>query len=313
MNRNQRRNQLAAYAANVRREQDAKKVGFWRPHPSESSFYGPGDPEMALPWPGDLIDPGFDPALRAIVAAYLSDPKFEGTHYRGTSRCRLCGKMNGSADYSDGTYTWPQGYAHYVRDHGVRPPQDLVDHIRSKGPEAAVPKPGLYPAAVAALQVDAGEPKIAAVTLHTAGLLGTHTNFDAAKKYGEAKRALAYEIDARQCIGQNIPGAIIASLARMKHAQEGALDGKMDHDCLVKLAERLTAYVRRSNEQQNAHARESWKLMQSNPPQFRPKEPLLSTVAGPVEVVPGWTPVDYEKLRTFVLANYGEKIRRGKL
>jgi hypothetical protein len=308
--RAERRNQLAAYAAAARREQDAKKVGFWRPHPAVASHYDASDPEMSLPWPGDLIDPSFDPRLRAMVAAYLLEPKFKGTRYKGTSRCRLCGKMNGSADYSDGTYTWPQGYAHYVRDHGVRPPQDLVEHIRKQGyDDRFVERPGMYPASVAALQVDAGEPKIAAVTLQTSGLLGPHTNFDAAKKYGEAKRELAYEIDFRQCFGEPIPGAMVAALARMKHAQEGALDGKMDHDCLVKEAERITGFVRRACDASNKHSIESWKLMQSNPPQFRPAAPKRCEIVGPVVVAPDWQPADYEKLRVFVLANYGKKIR----
>lgn len=41
--------------------------------------------------------------------------------YRGFSVCRLCKKGNGSEDFTYQGWTWPSGYAHYIRDHNVRP------------------------------------------------------------------------------------------------------------------------------------------------------------------------------------------------
>jgi hypothetical protein len=46
----------------------------------------------------------------------------------GYSRCRICGKDNGAAEYTDGTYVWPEGLAHYIYDHAVRLPDELVAH-----------------------------------------------------------------------------------------------------------------------------------------------------------------------------------------
>lgn len=50
--------------------------------------------------------------------------------YKGYSPCRICGLNNGSAEYRfalDGetTFIWPEGYMHYIRDHGVRPDPDF--------------------------------------------------------------------------------------------------------------------------------------------------------------------------------------------
>ncbi len=35
----------------------------------------------------------------------------------------------GSMCLTDGTYGWPQGFAHYVEAHGVRPPEEFVRHV----------------------------------------------------------------------------------------------------------------------------------------------------------------------------------------
>ena len=46
--------------------------------------------------------------------------------FLGLSTCRLCGRPNGSSEASDGTFLWPVGLAHYVREHGVRLPTPLI-------------------------------------------------------------------------------------------------------------------------------------------------------------------------------------------
>lgn len=54
-----------------------------------------------------------------------------GTHgpaYMGYSTCRMCGQLNGTAEYNDDTFAWPEGLAHYVYEHKVRLPKDFVDH-----------------------------------------------------------------------------------------------------------------------------------------------------------------------------------------
>ena len=36
---------------------------------------------------------------------------------------------NGNLELTDGTFLWPEGLAHYVRDHDVRLPTAFVEHI----------------------------------------------------------------------------------------------------------------------------------------------------------------------------------------
>lgn len=46
----------------------------------------------------------------------------------GVSRCRLCGCANGSSELTDGVnFVWPEGLAHYVEQHGVCLPEEVVD------------------------------------------------------------------------------------------------------------------------------------------------------------------------------------------
>jgi hypothetical protein len=88
----------------------------------------------SLPVPSDFIDETWDPAERALVLAYLKGGKTYES-WRGFSWCRLgctgCMDM-GTTDRTDGTYVWPEGFSHYVEKHAVKPPQEFIDHVRSK-------------------------------------------------------------------------------------------------------------------------------------------------------------------------------------
>ena len=62
-----------------------------------------------------------------MVATYLSSGTVARA-YLGRSACRFCGERNGSLEFTDGRYIWPEGLAHYVTDHGVRLPDDFVEY-----------------------------------------------------------------------------------------------------------------------------------------------------------------------------------------
>lgn len=85
-------------------------------------------PDASLPWPGDFVDERWDPNARACTLAYLKGGR-QHNAFLGFASCRLCAKAdNGSRDLTDGTFIWPEGYAHYVEAHGVRPPEEFVAH-----------------------------------------------------------------------------------------------------------------------------------------------------------------------------------------
>ena len=101
-----------------------KAIGFW--------ITGLHDERQ--PAPQELV--GTMPAdQRARLADYLAAGM---THesYLGLSWCRFgCGidlARMGSRDLTDGTWMWPEGLAHYVRDHNVVLPEEFVAHALSK-------------------------------------------------------------------------------------------------------------------------------------------------------------------------------------
>lgn len=88
------------------------------------------DAVTPLPRVETCVDWSWSKRERQLVLLYVTDRRFRSTAYRGYSTCRICGKRdNGSADYSDGVYVWPQGFGHYIDLHGVKPPEDFVRHV----------------------------------------------------------------------------------------------------------------------------------------------------------------------------------------
>ncbi|WP_052434530.1 hypothetical protein [Streptacidiphilus melanogenes] len=81
-----------------------------------------------MPNPADLVDPGWDVSERQWVADYLAHGQVAAS-WMGVARCRLCLRVNGSRDLTDGSFLWPEGLPHYVLDHAVRLPSAFLDHI----------------------------------------------------------------------------------------------------------------------------------------------------------------------------------------
>src|SRR5690348_7012982 len=96
-------------------------IGYWRGGPNPAA-------NVAWPDPGTLIDESWDQRERLIVASYLTHG-FMPWVAAGVSPCRICGKPNGSAELTDGVYLWPEGLAHYVAEHSVRLPPEVLQHI----------------------------------------------------------------------------------------------------------------------------------------------------------------------------------------
>ena len=95
-------------------------IGYWR-----------SDSDPSLPDPAAFVDKAWDEDERHQVDWYFS----HGTMLRvamGFSRCRVCGEPNGSAEFTDGTYVWPEGLAHYVREHAVRLPNPVIEHVKRR-------------------------------------------------------------------------------------------------------------------------------------------------------------------------------------
>ncbi|CAN7266930.1 hypothetical protein [Knoellia sp. LjRoot47] len=95
-----------------------RAIGFWN-----GAHTPAGWPEIER-----FVDPDWGEDERDFIASYLNHGVL-GRLYMGYSTCRVCGKKdNGDSEYSDGTYVWPSGFAHYVLEHQVRPPDEFVQH-----------------------------------------------------------------------------------------------------------------------------------------------------------------------------------------
>ncbi|MFL6172915.1 MAG: hypothetical protein ACJ716_08480, partial [Marmoricola sp.] len=98
-------------------------IGYW------SGGYGLDDG-----WPdvSGFVDPSWDEDERIDVGLYLQSG-LVARAWMGYSPCRLCDEQkNGNLDLTDGVYIWPEGLAHYVREHQVRLPRDFVAHVRAR-------------------------------------------------------------------------------------------------------------------------------------------------------------------------------------
>ncbi|HAP75784.1 MAG TPA: hypothetical protein DCR14_06840 [Acidimicrobiaceae bacterium] len=80
--------------------------------------------DASLPHPSDFVDGDAGPGNRAVGDAL--DRGVPYLYAMGLSPCRICGKPNGAAEMTNGTYVWPEGLSHYVRDHGVVLPSELT-------------------------------------------------------------------------------------------------------------------------------------------------------------------------------------------
>lgn len=103
---------------------DLRLIGWW------------DGPEAGDGWP-DVCGFVSDGPPDEQTAAYLrSGSVWAAT--AGISRCRLCGRHNGTTELTDGeNFCWPQGLAHYVEEHGVRLP-DEVREVAARGPAGPV-------------------------------------------------------------------------------------------------------------------------------------------------------------------------------
>lgn len=93
------------------------RIGYWR-----------SEQRPALPHPSRFVDPSWDVDERDLTIEYQRGG-LPVVHMMGYSACRMCElKENGTSEFTDGTYLWPQGLAHYVQEHEVRLPAVFAEH-----------------------------------------------------------------------------------------------------------------------------------------------------------------------------------------
>jgi hypothetical protein len=104
-------------------------IGYWKVT-LRDSYPFPQEVEFAL-----------EPDVREQLVRYL-DAGIRLHQFRGFSSCRYGCGVNGSAELSDGVWLWPEGLAHYLREHRVGLPPEFLRHACRPG---AAPLQGLTP------------------------------------------------------------------------------------------------------------------------------------------------------------------------
>lgn len=105
-------------------------VGYWRSREQ---------PE--LPDPAAHVDAAWEQEERQAALVYLQSAP-ACMRFLGYSTCRLCGQSGaelGDSDLTDGTWIWPQGLAHYLSQHALRPPEPFLAHLRQRRFRLATP------------------------------------------------------------------------------------------------------------------------------------------------------------------------------
>lgn len=89
-------------------------------HPNREGFWrSKQEPLLPLPVANEKAWKGKASFLEALSQL---ESRAEGmSKYKGYSRCRLCDTKNGSGEFRARGWVWPEGYAHYVKAHHVRP------------------------------------------------------------------------------------------------------------------------------------------------------------------------------------------------
>lgn len=79
------------------------------------------------------VDASWDEKEKNKVLHYLRNRVTRSRRFRGSSTCRICNDRNGSCEDTDGVYTWPEGFAHYIKEHDVKPTQAFITHVLING------------------------------------------------------------------------------------------------------------------------------------------------------------------------------------
>ena len=85
------------------------REGFWY---SKYEPYLPKPVPNLKPWKGQK---------KFLAALDKAESKARESRFKGSSKCRICGCTNGSADYKLDFWQWPDGLRHYIEKHNVRP------------------------------------------------------------------------------------------------------------------------------------------------------------------------------------------------
>jgi hypothetical protein len=110
---------------NLKDSQVIRMIGRWA--------FGQAEEEgsLDLPDPRALVDVDWDEDEKDFVVDYLEHGLVRA-YLLARSTCRICGVDVSSVQHSDGVFCWPEGLAHYVKEHSVRLPDVIVEEFKQQ-------------------------------------------------------------------------------------------------------------------------------------------------------------------------------------
>ena len=100
--------------------------------------------QSELPHPRDFIDNGWDEKEKQKILKYISKCYYPPCASAGFSWCRMgCEPIPqdlGTQDLTDGTFIFPEGLAHYIAHHNVKPPEEFLSFIKQNNYNAPILK-----------------------------------------------------------------------------------------------------------------------------------------------------------------------------
>lgn len=100
-----------------------RQEGFWCEKEEKNNLFK----EYPYPKENQMKKEDLADFLNKLDKVEKKSPTFR---YMGYSTCRICEQRNGTQTYYTDLFAWPEGYKHYIKDHGVQPSAAFVLHIR---------------------------------------------------------------------------------------------------------------------------------------------------------------------------------------
>ena len=92
-------------------------IGYWQSSSRD---------EQTLIHPRILVkERPYDDNEKAAIVRYMQ-LGVPCNHYRGFSGCRICGKILGTHERTDGKWVWPDKMDHYVDEHNIALPEEFL-------------------------------------------------------------------------------------------------------------------------------------------------------------------------------------------
>jgi hypothetical protein len=96
---------------------DMQLIGYWR-----------NDQHPEYPDPNDFVFEPLPEEQRDLLVTALENGA-RVRFFMGYSTCRICGHLNGTSELTDGEHQWPEGLVHYIKDHNVSLPVEVMNSV----------------------------------------------------------------------------------------------------------------------------------------------------------------------------------------